>query len=108
MSSTFNKPAVDLTREDIKQGLADGSIVVVDVREANEYEEGHIPGAILNPLSNFDPAALPKGKRVVLSCRAGVRSLKAMAMAQEAGVDIDEHYKGGFKDWAEAGEPVER
>jgi rhodanese-related sulfurtransferase len=28
-------------------------------------------------------------------------------LAQAAGIDIREHYKGGFKDWAEAGEPVE-
>jgi rhodanese-related sulfurtransferase len=44
---------------------------------------------------------------VVLSCRSGNRSARAAEAAQAAGVDIREHYKGGFKDWAEAGEPVE-
>jgi rhodanese-related sulfurtransferase len=98
---------VDLDRQDVKQGLADGSIVLVDVREPHEFAAGHIPGAILNPLSAFDPSALPSGKRVVFSCAAGVRSLRAIEFAQAAGRDIREHYKGGFKDWAAAGEPIE-
>jgi rhodanese-related sulfurtransferase len=98
---------VDLDRQDIKQGLADGSIVLVDVREPHEYAAGHIPGAVLNPLSSFDPSALPTDKRVVFSCAAGVRSLRAIEFAQAAGLDIREHYKGGFKDWASAGEPIE-
>jgi rhodanese-related sulfurtransferase len=98
---------VDLDRQDVKQGLADGSIVLVDVREPHEFAAGHIPGAVLNPLSVFDPSALPTGKRIVFSCAAGVRSLRAIEFAQAAGRDIREHYKGGFKDWAAAGEPIE-
>jgi rhodanese-related sulfurtransferase len=98
---------VDLDRQDVKQGLADGSIVVVDVREPHEFAAGHIPGAVRNPLSAFDPSALPSDKRVVFSCAAGVRSLRAIEFAQAAGRDIREHYKGGFKDWAAAGEPIE-
>lgn len=98
---------VDLDREDIKKGLQDGSILLVDVREPHEYAAGHIPGAVLNPLSTFDPTLLPTDKRIVFSCAAGVRSLRALAFAQAAGLDVHEHYKGGFKDWAAAGEPVE-
>lgn len=98
---------VDLDREDIKKGLADGSILLVDVREPHEFAAGHIPGAVSHPLSAFDPASLPEGKRIVFSCQAGVRSVRALEFAQAAGLDIHEHYKGGFKDWALAGEPVE-
>src|SRR4051794_10843727 len=98
---------VDLDREDIKQGLQDGSILLVDVREPHEYAAGHIPGAVLHPLSTFDPSLLPEGKRIVFSCAAGVRSVRALEFAQASGRDIHEHYKGGFKDWAAAGEPVE-
>jgi rhodanese-related sulfurtransferase len=98
---------VDLDREDIKQGLRDGTILVVDVREPHEFAAGHIPGAVSHPLSMFDPASLPEGKRIVFSCAAGVRSVRALEFAQAAGKDIHEHYKGGFKDWAAAGEPVE-
>lgn len=94
---------------DIRQGLASNTILLVDVREPNEWEAGHIPGAVLMPLSVFDPAALPDagGRRIVLSCRSGSRSLKAAAMAHEAGVNVDAHYAGGFLDWVAQGGPVE-
>ena len=57
--------------DELKKGLADGSILLIDVREPNEYAAGRIPGSVLNPLQKFDPEALPRvpGKRVVLSCR---------------------------------------
>jgi rhodanese-related sulfurtransferase len=96
--------------EELKKGLADGSILLVDVREQNEYAAGRIPGATLNPLQKFDPKALPSvpGKRVVLSCRSGKRSLTALSLAQEAGRDdIRAHYPGGFQEWSNAGEKVE-
>jgi rhodanese-related sulfurtransferase len=98
---------VDLGREDVKQGLADGSILLIDVREPHEFAAGHIPGAVSHPLSSFDPSSLPAGKRIVFSCAAGVRSVRAIEFAQAAGRDMREHYKGGFKDWAAAGEPIE-
>lgn len=98
----------DLDIDDLKAGLADGSILLVDVREPHEFEAGHIPGAVSRPLSQFDPAELPSepGKRVVFSCAAGVRSRHALAFAQSAGLAIDSHYVGGFKDWAKRGEPI--
>ncbi|NBJ10815.1 rhodanese-like domain-containing protein [Microvirga arsenatis] len=98
---------VDLDREAVKEGLHSGTLVLIDVREPHEFAAGHIPGAVSHPLSSFDPAALPEGKRIVFSCAAGVRSVRAIEFAQAAGRDIREHYKGGFKDWAAAGEPVE-
>ncbi len=73
-------PAVeDLTVEQVKAGLEDGSILLVDVREPNELAAERIPGAIDFPLSAFDPATLPdpEGKRVVFSCRSGKRSVAA-------------------------------
>ena len=105
---TASKPnIVDLDRSAIKQGLSDGSILLVDVREPHEFAEGHIPGSVSHPLSTFDATTIPTDKRVVLSCRSGVRSARAAELAQVAGVDFREHYKGGFKDWSEAGEKVE-
>ncbi|OYU49463.1 MAG: sulfurtransferase [Rhizobiales bacterium PAR1] len=100
----------DLDREEIKAGLAAGTLLVVDVREPHEYAAGHIPGSVSFPLSTFDPRALPSapGKRTVFSCAAGVRSMQAAMAAQSAGVAIDAHYRGGFKDWLMAGEAVDR
>lgn len=105
----FNKPkAEDVSLADLKGGLADGSIVLVDVREANEYEAGHIHGAMLNPLSVFAPEKLPaaqSGKRIVLHCRSGKRSVTALGLAQKAGRgDITAHFGGGMLAWQAAGE----
>jgi rhodanese-related sulfurtransferase len=101
----------DISLDELKQGLADGSILLVDVREPNEWNAGHIPGATLHPMSMFDPAELPheNGKRVVLQCRSGNRSAKALAIAQANGrEDVRAHFGGGMLEWATAGEPIER
>lgn len=104
---------VDLDRETIKQGLADHALLLIDVREDHEFARGHIPGSVSHPLSRFDPAEIQRliaedGRRPVFSCNSGVRSVHALAAAQDAGLDVYEHYAGAFKDWHEAGEPVER
>jgi len=96
--------------DELKKGLADGSILLIDVREPNEFAEGRIPGSVLNPLQKFDPKALPSvpGKRVVLSCRSGKRSLTALDLAHKAGRDdVRAHFPGGFLGWVKAGEKIE-
>jgi len=112
MAGPAPKVVENVSIDELKKGLADKSILLVDVREPNEYAEGHIPGAILNALQKFDVAALPQpgpGQRVVLACRAGNRSLTALGLAQAGGRDdIKAHYPGGFKGWFEAGEIVEK
>lgn len=110
MAGAINAKVENVTLDELKQGLADGSIILIDVREPHEYAAGRIPGSILNPLQKFDPKAIPTetGKRIVLSCQAGGRSLKALEMVQAAGRDdIRAHYPGGFSGWAKAGEKVE-
>jgi rhodanese-related sulfurtransferase len=98
-----------LTTEEFMDGVADGSILVVDVREPAEFAAGHIPGSVLMPLSQFDPASIPSpdGQRIVFSCAAGTRSLRALEFAQSAGLDLHEHYAGGFRGWVMSGGQVE-
>lgn len=100
----------DVSLEDVKRGLADGSIVLIDVREPNEWAAGHIAGAVLNPLSRFDVSAIPAsapGRKVVFHCRSGKRTLQAIEMARLAGrSDLDAHFGGSMLAWQAAGEPV--
>lgn len=98
---------VNVDRDAVRSGVADGSITLVDVREPHEYAAGHIPGAVSMPLSAFSPDDLPQGGRIVFSCAAGVRSVHALNAARAAGLDLNEHYAGGFRDWLMAGETVE-
>ena len=69
----------DLTVEDVARGLSEGRIVLVDVREPNETAVERFPGAVLVPLSSFDPATIPAppGSEVVFACRSGRRSRRA-------------------------------
>ncbi len=57
--------------------------LIVDVREADEVEEGMIPGAIHQALSQFPEfeERMPKDKEIVFYCRSGKRSLKAAHIA---------------------------
>lgn len=99
----------DWTVDQVREGLDKGTILLVDVREENEWVAGHIPGSILLPLSILDAAALPDlaGRTLVLSCRSGKRSLTAAAQLQDAGLPAHAHLAGGFLDWTGQGGPVE-
>jgi rhodanese-related sulfurtransferase len=105
-----NGPAVEnLGPAEVKAGLDDGSILLVDVREPKETDLERIPGSVLVPLVGFDPAALPdpEGKRVVFSCRSGRRSVTASQLAQNAGLPYDAHLAGGILAWKAAGYDTE-
>jgi rhodanese-related sulfurtransferase len=100
---------IEYSFEEVRDGLKDGSLLLVDVREHNEFVAGHIPGAVLFPLSTFDPAQLPQpkpGQALVFQCRTGGRTLRAIAAAQAAGLAYRSHYKGSFTDWVHRGQPV--
>jgi rhodanese-related sulfurtransferase len=61
---------------EVEQIMKKGPIDVLDVREPEEYEEGHIPGAILAPISEFlnHIAKVEKTKHYYVVCYSGARS----------------------------------
>jgi rhodanese-related sulfurtransferase len=99
----------DLTPQEVAQGLKEGRVVLVDVREPNEAAVERFPGAVLVPLSSFDPATIPAppGSEVVFACRSGRRSASASLAAQEQGFDYKSHLAGGILAWKAAGLPTE-
>ncbi|PWC51517.1 sulfurtransferase [Azospirillum sp. TSA6c] len=93
------------------QWQARGEAVIVDVREPHEHAAGHIPGAILNPLSRFDPSRVPTepGKHVVFHCQGGRRCGPAAERMMAAGhTGTINRLRGGFSAWTDAGGPMER
>ena len=98
----------DLKPEDVARGIAEGRILLVDVREENEIATEAYPDAAVVPLSVFDPGQIPDpaGRQVVFACRSGRRSVTASLAAQEAGLPYDSHLEGGILAWKEAGLPT--
>jgi rhodanese-related sulfurtransferase len=98
----------NLDPHDVARLLEEQSILLIDVRETDEYETERIEGALLFPLSAFDPESLPdaQGRSIVFHCAAGGRSAKAVAACQAAGLPIDSHMKGGISAWKAAGLPI--
>jgi rhodanese-related sulfurtransferase len=99
----------NLTPDEVAAGLREGRMLLVDVRELNETAVERYPGAVIVPLSAFDPAAIPdpKGKQVVFACRSGRRSITASVAAQDAGYPYNAHLVGGIIGWKAAGLPTE-
>jgi rhodanese-related sulfurtransferase len=98
----------DLTPEVVSKGMAEGRYLLVDVREPNEVAAEAYPGAVVVPLSGFDPRDIPDphGKQVVFACRSGKRSVTASLAAQAAGLVYDKHLAGGMLAWKAAGLPT--
>jgi rhodanese-related sulfurtransferase len=99
----------DLMPEDVANGMREGRILLVDVREDRETAVERIPGALLLPLSRFDPMDIPdpRGRQVVFTCASGIRSVRASEIAQAEGLGYDSHLAGGLKAWKAAGYPSE-
>ncbi|MBM3565269.1 MAG: rhodanese-like domain-containing protein [Alphaproteobacteria bacterium] len=93
----------------VEQWRKAGHVAIVDVREQDEFDEERIPGALLFPKSAFDPAALPRfdGKKLVLVCLAGKRSLAVGEILQDRDRVEALSLQGGMLAWMAAGLPVE-
>ena len=78
--------------------------LLIDVRQSQEYEHSHIPGATLIPLSEFESRLfeLPDNKELVFYCKIGSRSQMAAMLADEAEVTEKPiyHLSGGIHDWS--------
>ncbi|MFE9095894.1 rhodanese-like domain-containing protein [Streptomyces sp. NPDC007264] len=98
--------AREVTLETLAAAWADGGLVV-DVREADEYAAGHVPGARLMPLSTvLDRCSeLPADQRVYVICASGNRSKTATDWMCSRGVDAYS-VAGGTRGWADGGRPL--
>lgn len=72
-------------RKGLSEYSADPGAVLVDVREADEYAVGHIPGALSMPLSGITGCDLPKDVPIYLYCLRGTRSMRAACILKRMG-----------------------
>jgi rhodanese-related sulfurtransferase len=100
---------MDCMSETTPEQLADDA-VVIDVREQNEWDAGHAPGAIHIPMGDLPGrlGELPESDEtepLPIICRSGNRSGRAVAWLGQQGFDVV-NVAGGMKQWAFAGKPV--
>ncbi len=100
----------EVTPQDV-DALSDGAATIVDVREASEWEQGHLPNAVHISKSYIEQqieAAVPdRDAPVVLYCAGGVRSLFAAETLEAMGYTDVASMSGGFQAWKGAGLPWE-
>jgi rhodanese-related sulfurtransferase/DNA-binding transcriptional ArsR family regulator len=91
--------------------LKNGLITVLDVRPAEEYAAGHLPGAINVPVDRLEKylSKLPKRKEVVAYCRGPycLMSFEAVEKLRKRGFKA-KRLENGYPEWRAAGLPVER
>jgi ArsR family transcriptional regulator len=90
--------------------MRDGLVTVIDVRPADEYAQGHLPGAKSIPLTDLKRrlSRLPRDKEIVAYCRGAycVFSYEAVAALRARGFKA-RRLQDGFPEWRVAGLPVE-
>lgn len=97
----------DLAPKDVFESLKKGEIVLIDVREPAEFAFERIHGALLHPISTFEPKAIPTdgARRIVFQCGSGKRSRMALdRFMAETGADAA-HMAGGIGAWKNSGLP---
>jgi|TARA_B110000438_G_C15789628_1_gene640033 addiction module HigA family antidote len=99
----------EVEAQTVRQWLEAGEIVLVDVRETAEYEQEHISGSVLCPLSVFNPNLFPKipDKVVVIHCAIGKRSAAAARQLINNGHLRIANLQGGIKAWKKSGGATE-
>ena len=98
--------------EEFKQAIEDPQVYLVDVRQPEEYSEGHIKGAhnldVTNPdFKKLAEATLPKDKKIAVYCKSGKRSAEASKELTELGFNVL-NLEHGITSWIEAGLPTEK
>jgi rhodanese-related sulfurtransferase len=102
----------EVTAADLQSRLQGGEqIVLIDVREPDEFARGKIPGAYTIPRGVLEmqlDGRLPRESTVVLYCGGGARSALACKSLADMGFDNVENLQGGWSAWTNSGLPVEQ
>lgn len=101
-------PMVDAQTANTLRTRAD--VLLLDVREKWEYDQGHIPGITLLPMAEVPNrlSEIPHDKTVIVACHSGNRSSQVVAFLRQQGFTNIHDLQGGIAAWEKAGLPVEQ
>ena len=101
--------SAEVSPKDVNKALQAGGAVLIDVREQSEYDEVHIPGAILIPLRTLSArlGEIPADRDIYVHCHMGGRSARAVDYLRTVGRPNSYNVSGGIEAWEDAGLPVE-
>lgn len=112
LSQAGDPPLTPVSPQALVERLDDGAKApyVLDVRTADEYVSGHVPGAVNIPHDQLASrlAEVPKDRDVVLYCRSGRRAELAGDVLAESGYTRLGHLEGDIVAWVDQGRPVEK
>jgi len=104
------EPFARISVTEAQKMIGKDDVVVIDVREPNEYSAGHVPGATLIPVNSVFARKdeIPRDKDIIFVCGVGQRSALACEMAAAAGLSRLFNLEGGTEGWIKAQLPVEK
>ena len=94
-----------VSADEFAQIIKSDSVILVDVRTADEYNAGHIDGArnidvLTDDFNAIATTSLPKDKEIAVYCRSGKRSMKAANILAKDGFKVI-NLKGGWLEWTD-------
>jgi rhodanese-related sulfurtransferase len=96
-----------ITAQELKRELNDKKkLVLLDVRQPEEFEESRIEGCVLIPLGEViarAPRELNPEDEIVIYCAHGVRSMHALVALRQLGFEKLRSLRGGISEWQEQG-----
>jgi rhodanese-related sulfurtransferase len=101
---------VEIAPDEATKLLAVGGVIFLDVRERQEYNLGHLPGAVHMPRGTLEgkiEGVLSRDATVIVYCGGGSRSALAADTLHQMGYTSVSSLKGGYRDWAVGGGAVD-
>lgn len=111
LTITFSFSFENINAETFAKLIKEKDVIILDVRTPKEFaEEGHIKGANLIPVQLFRYIYLEglRGKKVLVYCRSGNRSIMASRALENMGIKNVYNLKGGILEWKKVGLPIEK
>ncbi len=103
----FRQISANEAAELIRANAGKRSFVILDIRTAGEYRDGHIPNSVLldyySPMFRENLAGFDKNKTYFVYCRSDNRSGRALGIMEELGFTRVFELRGGIKAWISAG-----